>query len=338
MDITEKNIFLFRMRLPDRFYGRHANEGYRDSSSCGIEVDNFRPNYAPDGSCRYYGYVQNTEDSLRCISDDALVVWVSEGEAGVCASGIVLGWYRHARLFEKAKTDIPEEFARHRYYYGFPELKYNVYSGDAVIVPSFPENKRCHHILKNTFHHVCYRPDEAAKADIIRYIRENEDSFRAENSSLEQQLEEQKQLAAAEFGTDILGWETEVIARARVNQDYFRQRLLEKYGCRCSMKGCGVSRAELLNASHIKPWRVSGPEQKADVNNGLLLCPDHDRLFDRGFISFDQHGRLMTSPELTPEELSAMNTREGMDIELSPASQRYMDYHRKHVFDKYFRK
>jgi hypothetical protein len=48
----------------------------------------------------------------------------------------------------------------------------------------------------------------------------------------------------------------------------------------------GVGRREHLRASHIQPWRDSENDARLDGENGLLLTPTIDHLFDRGFISF----------------------------------------------------
>jgi HNH endonuclease len=49
-----------------------------------------------------------------------------------------------------------------------------------------------------------------------------------------------------------------------------------------------VSNQTHLIASHCKPWRDSDDEERLDGENGLLLTPSMDHLFDRGFISFEE--------------------------------------------------
>jgi len=51
-----------------------------------------------------------------------------------------------------------------------------------------------------------------------------------------------------------------------------------------------------LVASHCKPWRDSTNEERLNGENGLLLTPSIDHLFDRGFISFENTGKLIISP------------------------------------------
>jgi putative restriction endonuclease len=51
-----------------------------------------------------------------------------------------------------------------------------------------------------------------------------------------------------------------------------------------------------LVASHCKPWRNSTNEERLNGENGLLLTPSIDHLFDRGFIGFENNGELIISP------------------------------------------
>jgi HNH endonuclease len=86
--------------------------------------------------------------------------------------------------------------------------------------------------------------------------------------------------------------EQEQLIKARRGQGLFRFNLerIEK-GCRLT----GVNDKRFLIASHIKPWRVSDNSEKLDGNNGLLLSPHIDRLFDRGWVSFSDVGEVLIS-------------------------------------------
>ncbi len=59
----------------------------------------------------------------------------------------------------------------------------------------------------------------------------------------------------------------------------------------------GVDLLDHLRASHIKPWRNSSDQEKVDGNNGLLLAPHIDHLFDQGYISFMDVGDLIVSKQ-----------------------------------------
>jgi len=85
----------------------------------------------------------------------------------------------------------------------------------------------------------------------------------------------------------------EAIIRARRGQGIFKQRVMPiERRCRLT----GVANPIHLAASHCKPWRDSTNEERLNGENGLLLTPSIDHLFDRGFIGFEDSGRLVISP------------------------------------------
>ena len=124
------------------------------------------------------------------------------------------------------------------------------------------------------------------------------------------------------------GEEREALIKVRVNQSAFRKLLMRRYTHCCL---CDVDDESLLVASHIKPWAKSSHAEKVDVNNGLLLCPNHDKLFDRGHISFDNGGHIVISDELSKNCAISMNIKNDMQIELSNDNIKYMEYHRNNV-------
>lgn len=124
------------------------------------------------------------------------------------------------------------------------------------------------------------------------------------------------------------GEEREALIKVRVNQSVFRKLLMRRYTHCCL---CDVDDESLLVASHIKPWAKSSHAEKVDVNNGLLLCPNHDKLFDRGYISFDNGGHIVISDELSKNCAISMNIKNDMQIELSNDNIKYMEYHRNNV-------
>ena len=120
--------------------------------------------------------------------------------------------------------------------------------------------------------------------------------------------------------SSLKGEEREAVVKLRVNQGVFRNLLLEKYKHCCL---CQVSNRGLLSASHIKPWSASTSEEKLDRNNGFLMCPNHDRLFDKGFISFKDDGSIMISEHLSETDRIFTNVRPNMSIELTEGNKRY---------------
>ena len=66
------------------------------------------------------------------------------------------------------------------------------------------------------------------------------------------------------------------VARRRVHQTLFRERVLKAYRTQCSI--CRLRHKELLDASHIIP--DSDPDGEPVVTNGLSLCKLHHGAFD----------------------------------------------------------
>jgi putative restriction endonuclease len=92
----------------------------------------------------------------------------------------------------------------------------------------------------------------------------------------------------------------EALVLARRGQGVFKDRVMAiERACRIT----GVDRVEHLRASHCKPWRDSSNEERLDGENGLLLTPNVDHLFDRGFIGFEDNGDLLISPVRTSSRL-----------------------------------
>ncbi|WP_311946969.1 HNH endonuclease [Halomonas piscis] len=87
--------------------------------------------------------------------------------------------------------------------------------------------------------------------------------------------------------TDLSATEKEQLVLSRRGQGRFR-RALEVIEPRCRITGLAEKRH--LKASHIKPWRDSSNSERLDGNNGLLLTPHIDHLFDQGYISFSDNG------------------------------------------------
>jgi len=99
----------------------------------------------------------------------------------------------------------------------------------------------------------------------------------------------------------------------------------------------GVEKETHLIASHCKPWRDSTNEERLDGENGLLLTPSIDHLFDRGFIGFENSGRLIISPVAHRPSLQRMgvDTEQAVNVGGFSAGQKtFLDYHRSFVLLK----
>lgn len=123
----------------------------------------------------------------------------------------------------------------------------------------------------------------------------------------------------------------QAVVLARRGQGLFKQRVMEiERACRIT----GVTRAEHLRASHCKPWRDSTNEERLDGENGLLLTPNADHLFDRGFIGFDDNGDVLISPVAHIDSLARMglSTQPVRNVgRFGNGQRRYLEFHRENV-------
>lgn len=123
----------------------------------------------------------------------------------------------------------------------------------------------------------------------------------------------------------------EAIIRARRGQGLFKQRVLAiERRCRVT----GVENLVHLVASHCKPWRDSNNEERLNGENGLLLTPSIDHLFDRGFIGFEDNGTLVVSPVAHRPSLQRM----GVDTQgivnvggFTEGQRSFLEFHRNAV-------
>jgi len=152
--------------------------------------------------------------------------------------------------------------------------------------------------------------------------------------SKENKRKNEKQNISAEK-LDINKTEKEALILSRVGQGTFRESLMKYWEGQCSVTGC--QNEDFLRASHIKPWRDSDNSERLDVFNGLLLIPNLDVAFDKGFISFDDNGKIMPSSSLSGEERNLLGIHKKMGIEkdkLNEKHKKYLNFHRKNVFKK----
>jgi putative restriction endonuclease len=125
--------------------------------------------------------------------------------------------------------------------------------------------------------------------------------------------------------------EREALIVARRGQGLFKERVME-IETRCRITG--VTNPIHLRASHCKPWRDSDNQERLNGENGLLLTPTIDHLFDRGFISFENSGVLIVSPVAHAPSLNRMGveTNRIMNVgTFTEGQKQFHDYHRESV-------
>lgn len=119
---------------------------------------------------------------------------------------------------------------------------------------------------------------------------------------------------------------------ARIGQGKYREELLEQ----CPF--CPITRItdeRLLIASHIKPWAASNDKEKVDPNNGFMLSPLFDKLFDKGFITFTDDKHVVLSAFISKTTWKLINIKDNEYIQWLPMDDKrkeYLKFHREAVF------
>lgn len=137
----------------------------------------------------------------------------------------------------------------------------------------------------------------------------------------------------------------EALIQARRGQGKFRSAVeaIEKQ-CRLT----GVRTPSLLIASHMRPWRsCTTAQQRLDGMNGLMLTPDADLLFDRGFMTFEDDGKVKFSRRVDHDDLRRLGLGDILweqfrgfseapsnwqSAAFKPAQCEYLAYHRSAVY------
>lgn len=139
------------------------------------------------------------------------------------------------------------------------------------------------------------------------------------------------QMASMQFAAQNYGkGKQQESSRNRKSQVKYREELYNEF------KHCPfthIDEFKLLIASHIKPHAVSTKKEQADPNNGLMLSPLYDKLFDKGYISFNENGELLISDWLSPQNRSRISFEYSPeDLFLNEQRKEYLEYHRANVF------
>lgn len=132
-------------------------------------------------------------------------------------------------------------------------------------------------------------------------------------------------------------YQIEVYARDTI----FRREIVRLYDDSCCITGVRVSAPyafSMVDACHIVPFYMTFNNHPS---NGIALCPNLHRAFDKGAISIDDDYRVVISPTFVENEGSAyrLNALAGKPIELPKDVQFLPDsaalaWHRKHTFKR----
>lgn len=121
------------------------------------------------------------------------------------------------------------------------------------------------------------------------------------------------------------------ITQDRRGQAKYRRDLLDR------MPACIITKVtedRILEACHIKPHSVCNEDEKYDKKNGLILTPTYHVLFDMGFITFEDNGKIRISPFLSNLNKQRLRIEDNTLYRIPSDCSVYLEYHRNNVFNK----
>ncbi len=125
------------------------------------------------------------------------------------------------------------------------------------------------------------------------------------------------------------------LVTTRVGQGSYRKSLLHRWEYQCAVTQFNDPR--ILIASHIVPWKVASDAQRLDVDNGILLSPTYDALFDRHLITFENSGKIVLSNQIEMDAYHKIGVtgKERIIQPLNMGNLAYLGIHHQ-TFDKQF--
>ena len=121
----------------------------------------------------------------------------------------------------------------------------------------------------------------------------------------------------------------------------FKKLVPQIYNSTCCITGMRLISNRgfsMIDACHIEPYSVSKIDK---VTNGIALCPNLHRAFDRGLVGIDENRKILISKFFAEDESNSYSLKalEGKMIlppfgNLYYPNQSHFDWHRKFIFEK----
>lgn len=117
----------------------------------------------------------------------------------------------------------------------------------------------------------------------------------------------------------------------RKKQTQYRRELLDE------MPACVITKVtedRILEACHIKPYSACTEDEKYDPHNGLVMTPTYHKLFDMGFISFNDNGTIIISPFLSNMNKKRLELEDNKQYRIPKTCAEYLAYHRTNIYNQ----
>lgn len=314
IDITSKKGKLFFFESPS-----NTTTSIQD-----IDIDVFANNL---------NYLKKIDSSLSTIVNNKTVFSRSTSDiTDLTGNNTVYhssAFKKHGHTGDQVQLNIPDQeepFTRlhkHAYLYdALVLLRYNYFHYLAIIIPY----EHCNNIYnltktseKKNVNVTILNP--SYDSDVAELLQKDHITPDVNNENNELEILINTLLNNYMAGTDI-----EKIMKSRVSQGAFRRMLMLSFHHKCCL--CDITTTPVLRASHIKSWSISSREERIDSNNGLLLCANHDALFDRHLISFNpDSGKICISSSIDEEQLNALNISDSLVLSIKSEMHDYMAFH-----------
>ena len=115
------------------------------------------------------------------------------------------------------------------------------------------------------------------------------------------------------------------LVTSRVGQGFYRQQIVEKWNGTCPVSKSNIK--QILISSHIVPWSESNDEERLDSENGILLSPNIDSLFDKHLISFEDNGSIIISTKINEANKESLGINSSIKIPVSEGMLKYLKRH-----------
>jgi putative restriction endonuclease len=176
-----------------------------------------------------------------------------------------------------------------------------------------------------------YFPEYTGTSQV--YLNKSESDLEKEILE-ESKISYQTRLKNLETELDKESFEQELFVRGGI----FKKTIPKIYNFTCSVTGLKVvtnSNIQMVDACHIIPFSIS---QDDTIQNGISLCPNIHRAFDRGLLTINQDYVVRISPSIKKHNSSnELLKLDGKSIKLPKndkylPSQESLEWHRKEIF------
>jgi len=125
---------------------------------------------------------------------------------------------------------------------------------------------------------------------------------------------------------------TKLSVTSRIGDGVYLKRIIHRWEYKCAVTG--FDKLNLLIASNIEPWPEDDQPERQDIDNGILLSPTYDALFEQHLISFEDSGKIILSKAIEMQAFKKIGVSGKETIKgLNDYNLIYLDKHRLRFYE-----